>query len=257
MCRMLAYVGTPVPAATLVVDPPHSLLRQCTAAREQTSGHENPDGWGIAWYPSPGAPDRYRTTTAMPDDAAGRAGLDDLVSGHFVAHVRHKSPGSPTEVAGNAPFVHGPWVFAHNGFVEGFRTGERERLRARLSPARLAALAGDADSEVLFGLVLDRLDEGADPEDAVRRVLTSMGPGRYNLFLTDGTRFVASRWDNSLHLRHDHPWRGAVIVASEPYDDEPDWRAVPDRSLVRIERGEVTVTPIGTPLDPAPMEVLP
>jgi gamma-glutamyl hercynylcysteine S-oxide hydrolase len=257
MCRMLAYVGPRVTASTLVFDPPWSLLRQCTEAREQTSGCENPDGWGIAWYPAPAAPERYRTTTAMPADEAGRSRLGELVSGHFVVHVRHKSPGSPTEVAGNAPFVHGPWTFAHNGFVEGFRDGERERLRAELSPARREALAGDADSEVLFGLVLDRLDQGGDVTDALPQVISGLGPGKYNFFLTDGTRLVASRWGNSLHLRRDHPTTGAVIVASEPYDDEADWQAVPDRSLVVVDGTGATVIPIGTPLEPNPMEVLP
>ena len=62
MCRLLAYWGPPARAASLVVDPPHGLLTQCTAAREQTSGHENPDGWGFGWFPAGGdRPERYRT----------------------------------------------------------------------------------------------------------------------------------------------------------------------------------------------------
>ena len=79
-------------------------------------------------------------------------------------------PGSPTEVAGNAPFVSGRWLFAHNGFVDGFRDGRARRAVRRSSrrPGRRRC-AGDADSEVLFGLILDRLDAG---EDARRR------PGR-------------------------------------------------------------------------------
>ncbi len=257
MCRMLAYVGPPVAASTLVIDPPWSLLRQCTAAREQSSGCDNPDGWGIGWYPSPGAPVRYRTTTPMPDDEEGQVRLADLESGHFVAHVRLKSPGSPVEVAGNAPFVEGRWMFAHNGHVEGFRQGRREQLRAELSPVRRAALAGDADSEVLFGLVCDAIDGGADPVDAVRRVIGRAGAGNYNLILTDGERLLACRWGNSLYLRRDHPVAGAALVASEPHDDEPGWEPVPDRSLVVIEGTRVATVAIGTPLEPTPMEVLP
>jgi gamma-glutamyl hercynylcysteine S-oxide hydrolase len=44
-----------------------------------------------------------------------------------------------------------------------------------------------------------------------------------------------------------------VVVASEPYDDDPDWRDVPDRHLVEVCAGEVTLTP----LDPTPLEGAP
>ena len=37
-----------------------------------------------------------------------------------------------------------------------FHEGAGDALRARMMPARRAALRGDADSEVLFGLALDR-----------------------------------------------------------------------------------------------------
>ena len=61
MCRLLAYWGAPVPVADLVVRSPHSLLHQCTDARFQSSGCENPDGWGIGWYVD-GIDDPFRMT---------------------------------------------------------------------------------------------------------------------------------------------------------------------------------------------------
>lgn len=258
MCRLLAYVGPPVAASTVVLDPPHSLLTQCTAARLQTSGCENPDGWGIGWYtPDRVEPHRYRTTQPLTADEAGRRDLATIVSGRFLAHIRHKSPGSPTEEAGNAPFVEGRWMFAHNGFVEGYRQGRREELRAEVSPARRRALSGDADSEVLFALVLDRLDAGDAPLHAVRNVVESIGEGRYNMVLTDGTQLVACRWDNSLYVRRDDPVAGALVIASEPYDDEPGWHPVPDRSFLGMDDTGLTITPPGSPFDATTVEALP
>ena len=51
MCRLLAYVGPPDrrPRPSSPTRPTR-CSRQCTAARLQTSGCENPDGWGIGWY---------------------------------------------------------------------------------------------------------------------------------------------------------------------------------------------------------------
>ena len=33
-----------------------------------------------------------------------------------------------------------------------------------------------------------------------------------------------------------------VVLASEPYDDHPGWRDIPDRHLVDVCRGEVGIT---------------
>jgi glutamine amidotransferase len=250
VCRHLAYWGPAVSVADLLVRTPHSLVDQCTAAREQTSGPANPDGWGLGWYVGDQPdPFRYRTATPMPADREGLEAIEGLEAGRFLAHVRHKSPGAATETVGNAPFVEGPWLFAHNGFVADYRDGVGPALRDALSPARHERLEGDADSEVLFGLILDRLDAGATPVEAVVGVIEPLtGPdrdrGRFNVLLTDGTVLVASRWGNSLHLRTDETIEGtAVVVASEPFDDRPGWTTVPDHSLVQVDASGVVLTP--------------
>ncbi len=161
-----------------------------------------------------------------------------------MAHVRHKSPGSPTEVAGNAPFVSGRWLFAHNGFVEGFRDGVRDDLFAQLSPARQETLAGDADSELIFGLILDRLDAGEDAAVALAEVLEPLVAigGKYNVVLTDGEQLLATCLGNSLFLRP----RPDLEIASEPYDDAPvvplghdtepgEWQQLTDGTFVELD----------------------
>jgi gamma-glutamyl hercynylcysteine S-oxide hydrolase len=37
-------------------------------------------------------------------------------------------------------------------------------------------------------------------------------------------------------------------VASEPYDDDPRWRRVPDRTLVTATPAEVQLTPLKEPV---------
>jgi glutamine amidotransferase len=239
-----------VPVAASVVHAPHSLLRQCTDAREQASGCTNLDGWGIGWWaddddPAP-YPYRYRSATAMPADHDGLEAIEGLDAGRFVAHTRLKSPGSPTEVTGNAPFVAGRWLFAHNGFVAGYREGVRDELFGRLSPGRQEAIEGDADSEVLFGLVLDAMAAGTDPAHALVEVIGPLARrgGRYNVVLTDGRRLLATRWDNSLYRRGDPTDGGAFELASEPYDGAADWQPVPDRTLVHLEADRLELAPL-------------
>ena len=42
------------------------------------------------------------------------------------------------------------------------------------------------------------------------------------------------------------PGRGTV-VASEPYDDDPHWQEVPDRTLLAASRTDVLLTPLKEP----------
>jgi gamma-glutamyl hercynylcysteine S-oxide hydrolase len=38
------------------------------------------------------------------------------------------------------------------------------------------------------------------------------------------------------------------VLASEPFDDDPAWQDVPDRHLVEVEGGSVTLTRLKGPL---------
>jgi glutamine amidotransferase len=246
MCRHLAYLGAPVPLARLLLDAPHSLCRQAWDPRHLDVGRLNADGWGVGWYdPSVGPlPARYRTATPMWADQrfAGIAG--HIRPGHVIAAVRNASPGLPVEDSGAAPFRAEQWLFSHNGWVEGWHEGVGLRLRRGLSERREAIVGGRSDSEVVFAMVLDRVDAGEPAAEAVAAVideLCGLAGGRFNLLLSDGRTIVASRCGNSLHV---HDGARALVVASEPYDDEPGWREVPERSLVTIDADSLSVTPL-------------
>jgi glutamine amidotransferase len=148
-----------------------------------------------------------------------------------LAAARLASPGAALVETGNAPFVSGPWSFSLNGVVDGFRDGVDDALRAAISPARLAGIEGDSDTEVLFALVLDQLDAGQPPEVALAGVVeqvTAITSGRFNLLLTDGRHVAATRYGNSLFAL-------GTLLASEPIDDRPAWREIADESLVAID----------------------
>ena len=81
MCRHLAYLGPYIALRTLLFDAPHALVDQARAPRLQTSGKDNPDGWGVAWWTADAVePRRYRTTTAMWEDTAFTDGDEKAVA---------------------------------------------------------------------------------------------------------------------------------------------------------------------------------
>jgi glutamine amidotransferase len=60
----------------------------------------------------------------------------------------------------------------------------------------------------------------------------------------NGSRLLATTWGDTLSiLRRDD----GVVLASEPYDDTPDWEDVPDRHLVEVTAEGVTLTALTAP----------
>ncbi len=90
------------------------------------------------------------------------------------------------------------------------------------------------------------MDAGATPGDALATTIAtveSVTTGRLNLLLTDGERIAATAWGNSLFTLADDDL-GRVVVASEPFDDDPRWVRVPDRTLVEATATHATCTPL-------------
>ena len=79
--------------------------------------------------------------------------------------------------------------------------------------------------------------------ETVRKVAALDPAASLNLLLTDGSRILGVTWGDGLsHLVEDD----GVVVASEPYDDDPRWVDVPDRHLIEVTLGEGTSRPVVT-----------
>jgi glutamine amidotransferase len=247
VCRHLAYIGAATPLRRLLFDAEHSLARQAARPRFQLAGNDNPHGWGVAWYSEADTPAidsapmvHHSTAPIWEDDVPPSIEHADVVA--CVAAARLASPGTvEIDARNNAPFVSGEWSFSMNGwaFVDDPR---RERaLRDALTPARAATLAGDTDSEVLFGLILEHLDAGESPAEAVAKVnaLVEPGPGvRVNMLLTDGRRVIATANGNSLFTALTDT---GIRIASEPTEDATSWKRVADLSIIEADRECMTI----------------
>jgi gamma-glutamyl hercynylcysteine S-oxide hydrolase len=244
MCRHLAYLGPPVPLARWLFDPPHSLAQQSWAPRDMRGGGTiNADGFGVGWFAG-GAPVRYRRATPIWSDTTLPALAASVSSGAVLAAVRSATVGMPVVETASAPFGDGPWLFSHNGVVTGWPSSVA-KLAGALPPTDLLTLDAPTDAAFLWALVRDRLRAGSSPAEAVAAVIAeveAVAPGsRLNLLLTDGTVLVASAAGHALSVRSGG---GSVLVASEPLDVHPDWRPLPDRTLLVATASDLTATPL-------------
>ena len=250
MCRHIAYLGPPRTLGSLLHDPQRSLEVQSWRPAFQREGAMNADGWGVGWWDVAVRPEpaRYRTASPMWTDGSFRSVAHVVQAEAMLAAVRSATPPSPIVDTGNAPFASGPWLFSLNGFVTGFREGIGEQLRRSLTVERAAGIEGSADTEVLFALVLDQLDAGATPADALAHVtatVLALTEGKLNLLLGDGQAITATACGNSLFtLRDSGLAADGLLVASEPLDDDPAWERVPDGSVVLASIDDVEVVPL-------------
>lgn len=225
MCRHLGWLGEPVSVASLILEPANGLLVQSYSPRRQKHGLMNADGWGVGFY-SPelpdGAPCRWRSATPMWGDASLASVAPALRSGCIVAAVRSASVGMPIEATAAAPFTDGHWLLSHNGLVD-----------RKVLP--ISAIAESTnDSALLAALVFER---GLDSlGDTIVDVASADPNARLNILAGNGSRMLATTWGDTLSVlrRSD-----GIVLASEPYDDDPAWEEIPDRHLVEVSSSRV------------------
>src|SRR3954467_14775423 len=230
MCRHLGWLGSSVSVASLVLEPPYGLGVQSYAPRRQKHGLMNADGWGVGFFSPdlPGdRPARWRSAAPLWGDASFASVAPALRSGCIVAAVRSASVGMPIEPSASAPFTDGQWLLSHNGLVD----------RAVLPLSRLAESTND--SALLAALIFER---GLDAlGETIAEVAAADPNARLNILAANGTQLRATTWGDTLSvLRRDD----GVVLASEPYDDNPDWQEIPDRHLVEVVGSRIDLIPL-------------
>jgi gamma-glutamyl hercynylcysteine S-oxide hydrolase len=224
MCRHLGWLGREVSVSSLVLDPPHGLRVQSYAPRRQKHSLLNADGWGVGFFDG-AMPRRWRSVAPLWGDVSFDSVAPALRSGCVVAAVRSATVGMPIEATATAPFTDGRWLLSHNGIVN-----------RRTLPSDLWA-ESVCDSAILAALIFAR------GLDALGRTIVEVSRedpnARLNILAANGSRLLATTWGDTLSILR----RGdGVVLASEPYDDQPGWADVPDRHLVEVTADGVTLT---------------
>jgi gamma-glutamyl hercynylcysteine S-oxide hydrolase len=226
MCRHFAWLGVPRSLGALMLEPEHGLLVQSYRPRRQCNGLMNADGWGVGFYaPGRDQPARWRSNRPLWSDASFASVAPTITAACVLGAVRSATAGMPMDETAAAPFMSRRWLLSHNGVVD----------RRLLAPH--PAAESMCDSAQLAAHVFDR-----GPAD-VGAFIAELGhrdpAARLNVLLADGHRLLATRWNDTLSVLST---ADGVLVASEPFDDDPAWVDVPDHHLVDVTAAGVTIT---------------
>ncbi len=251
MCRLMGYLGAPIQTDSLLVKPEHSLLVQSYQPQEMTAGLMNADGFGIGWYhpQRQSDPFTYKNTLPIWSDPNLLSLSRYVETGCLLACIRSATVGQAVQLSNCQPFRWGKIMGIHNGFIQDFRQSLYRPIRDRLSDPFYTAIEGTTDSEHIFALFCQQLQEaGGSLPQALRQTLQLLAgwtqaynvTAALNLLVSDGHSLVAARFATacsvpSLYwLRDDPSFAGGVVVASEPMFTSDQWRCCPENSLVVI-----------------------
>ena len=283
MCRLLAYMGSPIIIDQLLYQPKNSLVNQSINARE-IEEPLNGDGFGIGWY----VPEvNYEPVTFVSVNPAwSNRNLRNLApkirTECFVAHVRAASVGEVTE-SNCHPFQYKNLLMMHNGGVENFSRIKR-KLREPLSDELYNWIKGQTDSEHIFAYLLNHLHRKSNGDVSADAVMTAFEntftdlkkmmadsgitePAYLNMLVTNGLFFVATRYttdpkEDPLTLYHSEGGRyvvedgvshmvapkdddQAVLVVSEKLTDDSHWTLIPNNHFVVVDNDlNVRIRPI-------------
>jgi glutamine amidotransferase len=275
MCRFLAYIGKPVLANDLLYRPQNSLIDRQSFGAQEMSIPINGDGFGISWYDFAldDEPCQFRSVHPAWSDMNLRYLAKKIKTTQFFAHVRAATPGSLVEEINCHPFVHGKLSWMHNGVVQGFGKIRRGLLR-ELKDSAYDAVHGSTDSEHLFGLFLNNLEDPAGPVtteqmvEAMNAMLADFNRLLFehdirehsylNLCVSNGRSIVATRYttnprvqpaslyymfgkeyvvdDYRCYMLPDEGMHQAVVIASEPFTSvKSEWTKVSRNSMVIVD----------------------
>ena len=261
MCRLFGMSGgrEPVRATFWLLEAPDSLSQQ---------SRREPDGTGLGAYDPDGKPIVSKQPLAAYEDQQFAQEAREVSSRTFVAHVRYASTGAVT-AKNTHPFDQRDRLFAHNGVIEDLGTLERELGDA------MALVQGDTDSERFFALITREIDRDGDVGAAIVRaagwIAENLPVFALNVVLITAGELWALRYPDvhelhvlerdaggptgRRHLEHasargsvrvrsgDLATRPAVVVASEPMDEDAGWRALESGELLHVDPDlRVTIT---------------
>ena len=253
MCRMAAYLGPTIRLDQFLSRPPHSLVVQSYAPQELVYAKVNADGYGFGWYNDAQQPCNYRSPMPIWSDpnlsTLGR-GLDaDL----WLGFIRSATEGAAVNHINTQPFYDDDLLFMHNGYIEDFVTNVRQQISDYLSNDIRAGIQGTTDSEYLFALLRELLNDDQDMpiEEACGQMqqllagwLGNDSKALLNFIISDGELIYALRHA----FNHDSPslyytsddelFPDAQLVASEPLTPQALWQPVPEHHILILSNDE-------------------
>jgi len=214
MCRLVAYLGTPIFTDEIIIKPKNSLIHQSYAAKE-TIDPVNGDGFGIGWYNKEirEEPGLFKSIFPAWNDKNLLHNASFIQTSCFLAHVRSATVGG-ISAENTHPFSYKQYLMMHNGGILDFDKIKYDLVKL-LDPDSFLWIQGQTDTQYILALFMTnaRKLELEEPPNAEQLVACFYKTFKdieelkkrngvdalaiYNIVLTDGYRMIATRYSTN------------------------------------------------------------
>ena len=213
----------------------------------------NPSGWGIAWF-NEEKWNLYKEPWPLFKSYRAEEIVKNAYGKMIISHVRFATHGKE-KIENTHPWFYKNWIFAHNGIIY-------DEL-INLIKNEYRDFEGETDSEKLFHLIVQEINELNDPIEGIKNAIKKLKNIKFsslNFIASDGKNLYALRYaierenyytlyytkrpKNTLHLLSKDTKQliemktayeeKAVIIASERMTEE-DWKLIENRNLIIID----------------------
>jgi glutamine amidotransferase len=279
MCRLVAYLGTPILVEEILTKPNNSLIHQSYDALESEMT-VNGDGFGLGWYNKEirEEPALFRSINPAWNDPNLHYNASFIQSNCFLAHIRAATHGA-VSIENTHPFHYREFLMMHNGGIPQFDR-IKKRLIDALNEESFNWITGQTDTQYFFALMMTYMEDLDEQTPIVDRLLDAFrrASGRveaekikfhieeaslYNVVISNGRWLFATRYSSHpeketrtlyfteklstythkgvLHVIEPHDARTAVLVSSEKLNHAPVWKEVIQNQAVFIQ-SDLTIT---------------
>ena len=248
MCRLAAYLGSPLSLKSFLISPEHSLYRQSWEPKELRYAKLNADGFGFGWYQDDGTAACYRSALPIWSDINLNGLATALTRDLWVAMVRSATENFESSIHNSQPFHDQSRLCVHNGFVRDFRYKLRHNILNMLDPNIESGISGLTDSEYLFALIRQQLRDNPQQDTITALQKTwqwlhdhiSKHHALLNFIISEENALFAMRAsinEHSATMYHCYQ-DNAHMIASERMTPSAAWEVIPENSILIAERNK-------------------
>lgn len=234
MCRMFATASMFSTELGNFMDF-RKLAVKGVALKDTSGAHE--DGWGVAGYLGKWTVHFGRSAgSCMTEENDYKHAVEKAINADsriIVAHLRQASEGT-MRVENSHPFIHGDWIFCHNGTVQ----NSEKLMLTRFE------YEGTTDSERLFKFIKSRLeyrrvqDYSSAIKMAVEEVKALCGSTSLTFVMANKSFLIGYREyskDESYYTLYYSAGKKDFMFCSEPMPGR-EWKAMSNSEIIIIDK---------------------
>ena len=171
MCRHIGYIGKIESLKNIFFNKTHSIINMAYMPKEMQEAKLNADGFGIGWV-SNNQIYIYKNQYPIWNDENIGLLAENINTFLAIGNVRSATERDNLGSQNTHPFKFENFMFSHNGYIDEFNNKNKSKLLKKLKNKFLRFIKGNTDSEYIFFLFIQCLEETKEIHLAIKETVS-------------------------------------------------------------------------------------